>query len=87
MKNITILLLGLLFIVSSCGYDEPPVLNNPKKPFVVCKISVYDKTHSNYYNEIRTSGGRSGDVISYSRIILPNGMFNIGDVIVVKKSN
>lgn len=84
MKSVklSLLLVGILFI-TSCG-SEPPRFNE-SDPFIVGKIEQRTETHSMYYNNVLSMSGESilGDW--RQKVVLPTGMFNIGDTIIFKK--
>ena len=85
MKTKTSILVVIILLVGcflfSCG-NEPPVFNDKNDPFIVGEISKKSTTHSIYYkNKMRH---RNGSVIFgswYEAVILPTGMYNIGDTI------
>jgi len=83
MKN-KILTLVLLLGLFSCG-KTPPVINNENKPFVVGQIDKYSSTHSIYYKETISTQNIYIFCSWYEAIILPTGMFNIGDTIRIYK--
>jgi len=77
-KIIFIILISLLF---SC--TTIPILNNIYIPFIVGKIEKFDNefsiyTSSTMSNKIKLAG-------NHPSIILPTGMYNIGDTIILKK--
>jgi len=83
MKKIKILLLlsmSIFFI--SCG-NEQPILNDENNPYIVYSIKDFNSTHASYYNDWQSSGGTNNNFFgSWSaRIVLPKGMYNIGDTI------
>ena len=88
MKNL--LKCGFIAVVicfTSCG-NEQAILNDPKHPFIVTGVSSYSETHSSYYND--GIGDLSGTVNNlcgswYARVVLPTGMYNVGDTIVVRR--
>lgn len=70
MKKILIL---LIFVIVICSCTWVPELNNPKNPFIVRKISVRGNVEFSTYHGF------------FTKIILPTGMYNIGDTIILKK--
>jgi hypothetical protein len=76
MKNLLLLLVVVL--VSSCGHTTP-IIGSEKYPFIVVKIQYYNETHSKYVGV----GNADNNTFSIMEpaIILPTGIFNIGDII------
>jgi len=72
---------------SSCG-NEQPILNDTKHPFVVKSIKEFSETHASYYNGFSESSATKNNLLGswYGRVILPKGMFNVGDTIVVSRN-
>jgi len=82
MKKLTILI--CIIILTACGY-ETPKLNDIETPFVVDKIKQIDNTHSKYQaNNVNAGGGYNLFGSWQCVIILPTGMYNIGDTIIIK---
>lgn len=84
-KNIIKTILLFLFIGSmvSCGY-ETPKLNDTENPFIVEKINQVNLTHSKYYGNDNLAGGGYNFFGSWTPVImLPTGMYNIGDTIII----
>jgi len=78
-----IMLIGL----ASCG-NEQPILNDEENPYVVHSITQYNETHASYYCLPHYTGTGSTTQNNFfgswfGRIVLPKGMFNVGDTIVV----
>lgn len=73
--------------LSSCG-NEQPVLNDSKNPFVVKSIKEFSETHASYYNGFNENSATKNNVFGswYGRVVLPKGMFNVGDTIVVSRN-
>ena len=93
MKNLRTKLsyaLYTLFVavaLSSCG-NEQPVLNDSKHPFVVKSIEEFSETHASYYNGFNENSATKNNLFGswYGRVVLPKGMFNVGDTIVVSRN-
>jgi hypothetical protein len=70
--------------LSSCG-NEQAVLNDTKNPFVVKSIQEFSETHASYYNGFNEKSATGNNLFGswYGRVVLPKGMFNVGDTIVV----
>lgn len=73
-------------IFTSCG-NEPPVFNNPENPFIIGEISQKNKTHSIYYKNEMSGSGTSFFGSWYQAVVLPSGMYNVGDTIVIVTNN
>lgn len=73
--------------LSSCG-NEQPVLNDSNKPFVVKSIEEFNETHASYYNGFNEKSSTKNNFLGswYGRVVLPKGMFNVGDTIVVYRN-
>lgn len=88
MKNKTSFLSGLrnlfyvllvVVILQSCG-NRAPIING-EKPFIVEKIEKYNETHSKYYAADNESGIFYSKAQGRPLIVLPSGMYQIGDTI------
>jgi hypothetical protein len=79
MKNLLkiLLLIAVITVLQSCGYN-PPVLNDSKHPFIVESVDKINDMHSRYKSS-PYQHGYNGE------IILPTGMYNINDTIIIKK--
>ena len=71
-------------LFASCG-NEPPVINDKNNPFIIGEISKKNETHSISYKHELTKNGTSFFGSWYEAIILPTGMYNVGDTIYVRK--
>lgn len=71
-----------VIVLNSCG-NEPPVFNNPKNPFIVGEIVQKNKTHSIYYKNEMSTNGSSYFGSWFEAVILPDGMYNIGDTVII----
>ena len=73
--------------LSSCG-NEQPILNDSEHPFVVNSIEEFSETHASYYNGFNENSATRNNLFGswYGRVVLPKGMFNIGDTIVVSRN-
>ena len=89
MKNLiklkSLFILCLVICITSCG-NEQPILNDSANPFIVSSAEAYNETHTSYYNT-DLKGGTVNNVIGswYARIVLPTGMYNVGDTIMVSR--
>lgn len=79
MKNILLILICLVLI--GCGYDAPVIAPNSNYAFVVASIedfgegiAIYGSKNNQYWQSNFTKK---------PHIILPIGMFNVGDTIKV----
>ena len=74
----------VVVVLSSCG-NEQPVLNDSEHPFIVKSIEEFSDTHASYYNGFNEDSGTKNNLFGswYGRIVLPKGMFNVGDTIIV----
>ena len=73
-----------ILLVSCCLYscgNEPPVINDKNNPFIVGEISQKSNTHSIYYKNKISKKGTSVFGSWYEAIVLPTGMYNVGDTI------
>ena len=75
------------FAFTSCG-NEQPVLNCSKNPFIVKSIKEFSDTHASYYNGFNENSATKNNVFGswYGRVVLPKGMFNVGDTIVISRN-
>lgn len=91
-KNLTSRTAICLYLVlavvtfTSCG-NEPPVFNDLENPFIVGEISQKSKTHSIYYKNKMSSLGTSFFGSWYQAVVLPSGMYNVGDTINLVPNN
>ena len=76
----------IALLATSCG-NEQPILNDINSPFVIYEISKYNDTHSSYCNSMDGSGSTRNKPFGsgFARIVLPTGMYNIGDTIIINK--
>lgn len=70
----------LAVVLSSCG-NESPVINDKNNPFIVGEITQKTSTHSIYRKNKVSKNGTSIFGSWYEAIILPTGMYNVGDTI------
>lgn len=77
----------LVAVLCSCG-NEQAILNDKENPFIVESISAFSKTHSSYYNGLNEKSATRNNFFGswYGRVVLPKGMFNVGDTIVVGRN-
>lgn len=77
----------LVAVFYSCG-NEQAILNDKENPFIVESISYFNKTHSSYYNGFNKKSSTKNNLIGswHGRVVLPKGMFNVGDTIVVSRN-
>ena len=74
----TFILLVICCLFSSCGV-EPPVMNDEHDPFIVGEIKQRNSTHSIYIKDRTTH--RYTSFSSRECIVLPTGVYNVGDTI------
>ena len=82
MKTILLSLAVTTITLTSCGYSTP-VLNSEEQPFVVYKILPYygeNDSFVKYVSRNQYSGTVTWET-SNTALILPKGMYNIGDTI------
>ncbi len=77
MKKL-ILILCLLLI--SCG-SNPPKIGDKEAPFIVVTVEKYTDKLSRYYSERQEDGRAEALFTSYHEVILPKGLFAVGDTI------
>jgi len=82
MKKLLLIISILIFI--SCQRYDTPILNAANKPFIVNKVESYDSNFSAYYSKQGKGTGKYTMVV-IARIILPTGMYNVGDTIILKR--
>lgn len=71
-------LLILLTTFTSCNHVA--TLNDPENPFIVTEIEQMSSTHSKY-SDWNTETIDTKNPHDNQSIILPNGLYNIGDTI------
>jgi hypothetical protein len=76
MKNLLLLL--VILIVSSCGYTTPKI-GSETEPFIVIEIQHYNEKQSRYIGSPNADDNEIS--VFCPAIILPTGMFNMGDTI------
>lgn len=83
------LVISIVLLLTSCG-NEPPVFNENGDPFIVGEISEKDSRYSKdgkfsiYYKNTYSGSGTSVFGSWYQAVVLPSGMYNIGDTIVMQ---
>lgn len=71
--------------LTSCGYDRP-LLGMHNKPFVVDKIVKYNNDFSFYRTKISSGYVVNKSLSRRAELVLPTGMFNIGDTITISNN-
>jgi hypothetical protein len=82
VKLTDVLLVALIILmILAFMWSPSPRLNNSDKPFVVVKIKT-----TTVYGEAKYYGKNDSRALSRQRpIILPVGLYNLGDTIILKK--
>lgn len=79
----TILLLTILFVFTACG-NQSAKLNDEKYPYIISTVEKHNSTHSRYYAHCRCGYSANLFNLMDARIVLPTGLYTVGDTIVFK---
>ncbi len=79
MKNL--IKYGFIAVVSCfCSCSTTPIIGSEQNPFIVVKIESIDDKYCNYYGNRKSRYGANFNH-DYPEIVLPKGLYNIGDTV------
>ena len=84
IKSLKLLFTLISLSLVGCMGNDTPILNNPKYPYVVTSIVVFNGGMCRYYSENNGFFTDIGVLGEDRCLIAPTGMYNVGDTILLR---